>query len=188
MAEIIEDSYKEVYFISDTHLGHENVCRFREQFSSPKEHDEFVLDNILSTVNKRDVLWMLGDNWFFSENTKYIPVLWAMEKIAKSVFQLNLVLGNHDLQRAYGHELLKYLLNSGLVSTVQGFYKYKKFWLSHAPIHECELRGGWNMHGHMHENTVDDPRYFNVCCEHTEYKPISYQKILEIMEKRNGVN
>ena len=28
-----------VFFISDTHFGHNNICKYRPQFSSAKEHD-----------------------------------------------------------------------------------------------------------------------------------------------------
>ena len=50
-----------VYLIGDTHWGHKNAIKWREQFSTPEEHDEIIFDNIMSTVTKRDTLWLLGD-------------------------------------------------------------------------------------------------------------------------------
>ena len=64
-----------------------------------------------------------------------------------------------------------------------GLYKYKEFWLSHAPIHPCELRGKRNIHGHVHQNHVMDEhhkrdnRYINVCVENTDGAPVSLDKI-----------
>lgn len=68
---------------------------------------------------------------------------------------------------------------------VQGFMKYKEFWLSHAPIHPNELRGKVNIHGHVHSATIDDDRYFNTSLENIGYKPISLQEIRKIVHKGN---
>lgn len=62
---------------------------------------------------------------------------------------------------------------------VQGFMKYKEFWLSHCPIHPAELRGKTNLHGHVHSATIDDVRYFNTSLENINYKPISLYMIRE---------
>ena len=68
-----------------------------------------------------------------------------------------LVRGNHDLC-----DTAAYLK---VFAEVYGLLKYKKFWLSHAPIHPDELRGKVNLHGHVHYSSVPDGRYFNCCVE-----------------------
>lgn len=72
---------------------------------------------------------------------------------------------------------------------VCGFEKYKKSWLSHAPIHPAELRGKINIHGHVHDATITDEnglpdlRYFNVSLENTGGRPIAHNVIMELLCK-----
>ena len=56
-----------VYFAGDLHLSHKNICNFRKGYSSVEEHDAIIMDNILSTVNKRDKLYLMGDIAFSFE-------------------------------------------------------------------------------------------------------------------------
>ena len=52
---------------ADLHLGHRNIAKYRTQFITSEEHDEIVLDNLKSSVNKADSLWLLGDIAFTKE-------------------------------------------------------------------------------------------------------------------------
>ena len=67
---------------------------------------------------------------------------------------------------------------------VYGFHKYKEFWLSHCPIHPQELRGKYNIHGHVHHNNIPDKNYFNVCIEALNGLPIKLDEIRAIIKKR----
>lgn len=82
-----------------------------------------------------------------------------------------LILGNHCRDKITMQEIVKHF------DEVYSLYKYKEFWLSHAPIHPAELRGKYNLHGHVHFATLEDTRYFNCCLENTEYKPIDLNSI-----------
>lgn len=164
-----------VYFIADLHLGHNNILKYRD-FSSIEEHDSTILENILSVVNKRDTLWLLGDVVFErGENNIYIEM---MRKISDNVGFLNVVAGNHCLDNKYRQSIFKDLWIEGIYDNIYSLLKYKKTWLSHVPMHESELRGKFCIHGHTHNTKVDDHRYFCVSCEQVDYKPISYQNIL----------
>lgn len=161
-----------VLLCSDTHFGHRNITkyRFHPAFSSPEEHDAFVAERILSTVSKRDNLWILGDICFSNKSFHYI------EAISRNVSRLNLILGNHDFEQTKAPSVQDYL-HLGNVK-LYGMVKYKGFWLSHAPIHPAELRGKKNIHGHVHSETLDDPRYINVCMEELEdFRPVNFQTI-----------
>ena len=159
--------------ISDTHFGHANIAKFRDGFSSAEQHDEFLFNSIINSVTKRDLLWILGDVCFTMDSFKYI------KEIRKSVQSLKIILGNHDNERTTCPSISDYL---DIDVEVHGLVKYKGAWLSHAPIHPVELRGKFNIHGHVHYQSVEDPRYVNVCCEVVDYKPVNYQDIL----KRNS--
>ena len=75
------------------------------------------------------------------------------------------ILGNHDFPQ-HVPELLKY------VNSVCSSYKEKNCILTHIPIHPFEMnRYRKNIHGHVHENTIDDDRYVNVSCEVIDYTP-----------------
>lgn len=141
-----------VRFISDLHLGHENICKFegsnRGNCKTVEEHDEWIISQWNSVVQKTDLVWVLGDVAFTKEGLAKVKRLKGTKK---------LVLGNHD---TFGNEeYLKYF------GKLYGFTKYKGMWLSHAPIHECSLRSMKNIHGHLHSSKIDDPRYICVSVE-----------------------
>ena len=158
-----------VKFISDLHLGHKNITKYRKQFFSVQEHDSFVLENILSNISKRDTLWVLGDICFTKEAfAKYSDII-------NYCGYLNIIVGNHDSSNKYAQEI-----QSMLLAIADNFHSLKNFngyWLSHAPIHPEELRGKLNIHGHTHSHNIGDDRYINVSSENTNYKPINFQDI-----------
>ena len=49
-----------VLFIGDIHGGHKNICNFRSQFNSEKEHLEFIKHNYHKKVTKRDKVFFMG--------------------------------------------------------------------------------------------------------------------------------
>ena len=63
---------------------------------------------------------------------------------------------------------------------VYSLHTKRNCWFSHASIHPDELRGKLlNIHGHVHQHTLDDPNYFNACVENTDFKPITFEEIME---------
>lgn len=183
MKEIVNNN---TLFISDLHLGHKNICKFREGFGSVEEHDNFIKEQILSSVGKRSKIYILGDIAFTGEAGD-----WVVELSSKC--NLEIILGNHDTREGYMNTI-KYI-QAGI--KIHGLTTYKEAWLSHCPIHEQELRKKiLNIHGHTHNHNIgksiyhrehpddvlyykEDKRYFNVSCENINYKPIRYDEILE---------
>ena len=153
----------EVYFISDLHLDHKNICNFRKNFNSVAEHNAIIKDNYHKIIKKQDKVYFLGDVAFSKK---------ALEDVSKWIGTKTLIVGNHDLDRDI---TMRDLCNS--FADVYSFLKYKNFWLSHCPIHPDELRGKINLHGHTHGHLINDERYVNVCLEHTNYSPISLSEI-----------
>jgi len=160
-----------VYFIGDTHFGHKNVCNFRTQFSTVEDHDQFIIDQIMTTVSKRDTLWLMGDLFFTRESIKYFHQM-------NDKFNVRVVLGNHETDSAERRMILVDIINSGV--QVHAVTSFRDCLLSHAPIHPDQMRGkSLNIHGHMHDKVLDDKLYFNVSCENIEYKPIKFSEIME---------
>lgn len=133
-----------------------------------EEHDNYIVRQWNSVVSKNDLVYVLGDVCF--DKTK-LPLLKRMKG------NKHLILGNHD---EFSLETYKPYFNK-----IHGFMKYKGVaWLSHAPIHPDELRGKWNIHGHVHHKTLPDYRYINVGVEVLDGKPISWDELQVIMSIR----
>lgn len=143
-----------VLFCSDLHLGHELIPKFRG-CSSVEENTARIKDDWHKKVTKRDKVFVLGDVAFKLDALHEFGT-WVGDKV--------LIKGNHDC--FYINEYLK------VFKSVEGFYSYKKAWLSHCPVHPSHLRGRLNIHGHTHSSNVlkrysvdEDDNYFNVSVE-----------------------
>ncbi len=153
-------------------MGHKSIHKFRTQFESEEHHREVIKENYHKVVTKRDKVFFLGDIAFTQETLEDVGK-WVAEKKV-------LIMGNHCTDNISAKEIVKHF------DEVYSLKKYKEFWLSHAPLHPQELRGKFNIHGHMHFDKIDDPRYLNVCLEQTDYTPIDLNEVrkrLNIMEK-----
>ena len=137
------------YIASDFHLGHRNIPKYRKYINSVEHNTQLILDEWLARIKKRDTVYLLGDIAFDKEHL-YMLGNMPGNKI--------LVRGNHD-NFVSTHELLD------VFSKVEGAMKKWHMWLTHIPIHPNELRHSFNIHGHVHTATIDDPRYMNVCCD-----------------------
>lgn len=147
-----------VRFISDTHFGHKNMA-IKRGFSSAEEMNEHIIKRWNEVVNKKDVTYLLGDVSMESKNFYYL-----LDRLNGVI---NVILGNHD-RRQDIPELLKY------VNSVAGMIDFKdNYILTHCPVHpsQLEFRYSYNIHGHVHENSLEDPRYINVSCEVVDYTP-----------------
>lgn len=156
-----------VFFIADTHFGHRAICKYRPQFKTPDEHDEMIISNWNKVVTKKKfIVWVLGD--FCIHNNKY-----DMDKIIKRLNgTIKLITGNHC------H--LPYYKN---IEVMNGLTSRYGFWLSHYPIHPIELRGKKNIHGHVHNNILNDNNYISVCCESINFTPKELEEIRLLPEK-----
>lgn len=162
------------YVTSDWHIGHTNIHKkFRMDFTSTESHDRYILDRVKETVTKRDTLFVLGDAFWTKE---------ALEKVLRAEIPcvMYLVRGNHDTLPTTDYlEVFK---------DVYGAHKYKKYWFTHIPIHDMEMRGKMNVHGHCHAGgpyeKYNDTRYFNAILEYNDYRPVNIQKVGELIQRR----
>lgn len=165
---------------SDLHLGHNNIHKYRDQFSTAEEHHNTVFENLATTIRKNDTLYLLGDIAFTQEWLDKISSINCRYKL--------LICGNHDTERGI---TMKHLVNA--YDDVRALMTKRNYWFSHAPIHPDEMRGRLAcVHGHLHSRKiqqeymgdgdyvgeVDDRRYINACVEHTDYKPITFEDLI----------
>ena len=169
-----------VFFTSDLHFGHERLCLGLRGMTS-KESDELIINNWNKVINKRDIVYILGD--VTMENPKAISSYMNRLNGTKIV-----VGGNHDDKRCCAE-----LAKIGIV--VMGVCVYKGFLLTHIPVVEQEMvhfRG--NIHGHIHKQSgtynPESPsgRYYNVNTEFHNYTPILFEEIEKSFMLLNNEN
>lgn len=164
----------ETFFIGDTHFGHRGILTFSgtkefRPFSAIEEHDAELIKRWNSVVEDRDKVYMLGDFCFGKRNLDIAGELKG-DKV--------LIAGNHDMYLT--EDYLKYFRK------VMGCAEYKGAILTHIPVHPNQLhRYFMNVHGHLHDKSIDDPRYFNVSAEQINLTPIPWDEILNRWAENN---
>lgn len=187
----------DIWFISDTHFFHDNILKFTnaqgklirgEIFQTTHEMNVAMTDRWNERVKPQDKVYHLGDVAVGVKNPSYFISL-----IKRLHGHKRLMLGNHDRieQPAY-REFERIELWTG------GKFKQYNFVASHIPLRSDQMRDGeFNVHGHIHQNLVTkpvelgdgpkpefDPRYINVCVEHTNYRPIHLDEIRAEIARR----
>lgn len=176
-----------VFLVSDTHFGHAGVCRFLRDdgtklrpWDSPEEMDEEMVNRWNETVRPNDKVYHLGDVVI---NRKALSIMHRLngDKV--------LIKGNHDIFKLKDY--------TPYFRDIRGSHVMNGILLTHIPVHPQQLhRFGCNIHGHLHSNRVmttdqhgvtkTDPRYFSVCVEHTDFKPILFEKVLALIKEQGG--
>lgn len=160
-----------VFFTADLHLGHKGIVEFihaptgepMRPWDDIDEMNEALIANWNKTVGPKDKVYVLGD---VVMNRRCMPLIGRLQG------RKTLVGGNHDTMRA--REYAEYFEEQkGCID-----FSKERWVLTHIPVHPCQLeRWKANVHGHMHANKVDDPRYLCVSVEHTNYTPISREEV-----------
>lgn len=151
-----------VFVISDLHDGHENMA-IKRGFINAGHQRGYLKACWNNVVTKRDKVIVLGDITMEKNNYSFLDDLNGIKTV---------ILGNHDKEQ-HVRDMLNY------VNNVCGMMTYKGLVLTHCPIHPSELtRFKANVHGHVHENSLDDTRYINVSCEVVGYTPVLITKFL----------
>ena len=170
-----------IYFISDTHFGHEAIISYcHRPFRSIDEMNETLIKNWNETVSDNDTIYFLGDFSFCGyEKTRDILNRLKGKKI--------IIVGNHEKKGIQGLlnlgwdvafetpiEIMENLPKIGLVNLI----------LSHQPQYISDNK--FNIHGHIHDAKLEseypdmNPKnHLCVSVEKIDYKPISLQEVME---------
>lgn len=173
----------DIWFSTDAHLYHSNILKFtdvqgnriRAQFNDIDEMNWHIVDEHNKVVKPGDKWYCLGDLTF-----KYHD---AFENLIQNMNgQKRLLLGNHD--RIVGTSLHKYFKKIEIWRVFREF----GFVASHIPIYPESLQEKKgitsNVHGHVHQNSLSDVRYLNICPEVVGYKPLHVDEIIKMIKKR----
>jgi len=158
-----------IRFCSDPHFGHRNMA-LKRNFNDEYHMNEHIIDHWNRIVRKGDTTWILGDITMEKRDYEILNRLNGFKRV---------ILGNHDMGN-HSKTLSEY------VNSIHGMVKirHKKYgtiFLTHCPVHpsEFDYRIHYNIHGHVHENTLDDKRYINVCMENINYKPKTLDELFQ---------
>ena len=166
---------REIWVISDTHFGHENIIKYcNRPFSSVYDMNETMVENWNKTVKDEDHVWHLGDVYFTGgfqhEDENKSSVAWNFMKRLKG--KKRLCLGNHD----NGHNQL--LLHFFEKIVLWRDWKELGLVMTHIPLHLSNIKEGrTNIHGHIHQNKSPDGPYRNVSVEQINYTPINIEEL-----------
>lgn len=180
-----------IFFISDHHFFHRNILTFTDDAGEPvrpwdpdqlEEMHEFMIDQHNSVVTPQDHVWFGGDIAMGRFNSS---------DLNKILYRMNghkrLLVGNHDS--------IKNIVSHSAFGKIELWRMFPKddFVYTHVPIYlgcaekeHSERRGKYhfNVHGHVHGNTLDDLRYINVSVEEINYRPLELLEIKQIIKER----
>lgn len=157
------------FVVSDTHFSQQSICEFenpngtkmRPLWTNAAHMDEDMVRWWNEIVQPTDKVYHLGD---VAMNKRGLAV------IDRCNGRKVLIKGNHDREK-----LNQY---TGRFYDVRAGHLLSGILLTHIPVHPNQLdRFTANVHGHMHCNKINDPRYLNVCVEHTNWRPIAWDTI-----------
>lgn len=166
------------FLIADPHFYHQGVCVFtRADGSKLRPWDDAntmtkdMGDLWNDTVAPNDKVYCLGDMVFRAPHLNIFHRLHGRKVLIK---------GNHDN--------LKLSQYSQHFYDIRAYHVLDRILLSHIPIHPDSLgRYRGNVHGHLHANKLNDPRYLCVSVEHTDYKPIDFEEVRKYFTQGNNV-
>lgn len=155
------------FIVSDTHFGHkllaDNVLR---PWADVDSMNEALIERWNAVVPPTARVYHLGDVVINRRFLALLPRLHGRKVLIK---------GNHDI-----FKLSDYAKH---FDDIRAYHILGNAWLSHVPLHPAHCRMPFNVHGHLHTNLVrlpdgsPDPRYINVCVEHTNYRPLSWDEL-----------
>lgn len=161
------DLPEDPWVISDTHFGHRRIAEYAGR---PMDHRTRIIRSWQELVADDDTVLHFGDFAFIRDLDE------AAELRAELPGRLVLIRGNHDRFGPAKAERIGIELVSG------SFVLERARWMlhcSHRPEPErCFSPRHRNLHGHLHQHTMNDPRCINLSVEQMDYRPHRLSSIL----------
>jgi calcineurin-like phosphoesterase family protein len=189
-----------LWFTSDTHYNHANICTATtkwidpvtcREFQSLEQMNSHLIGNINEKVEQDDILFHLGD-WSFGGFEQ-------IQKFRDSIFckNVHIITGNHDhhiesdkegCQKLFS-SVNKYLNLNVKWNVGTPLMGEQRFALMHFPIASWDnmARGAIHLHGHVHfpaDKRIGSGKMMDVGCDGNELYPIEMSEILRLMNKQ----
>ena len=133
------------YYIADTHFGHDNIRRLSNRpFKTIEEMDRAIIDNWNSRVSDNDVVYILGDFSYKSED----PISYLKQLKGRK----HLIIGNHDSRLLKNPACKKYFVEISDIKMVND--NGTQIVCCHYPMVEWNgyYRNVLHFYGHIHNN------------------------------------
>ncbi len=188
---------QKLWFTSDTHYNHGNICSATTQWTDPVTCREFasleqmnshLIANINEVVEQDDILFHLGD-WSFGGFEQ-------IQIFRDSIFckNVHIITGNHDHHIENNKEGIQSLFSSvnkylnlnvkwNVGTPLMG---EQRFALMHFPIASWDnmARGAIHLHGHVHfpaDKRIGRGKMMDVGCDGNDLYPIEMGEVLKLM-------
>ena len=190
---------QKLFFTSDTHYHHKNICRgttnwtgdldATRPFETLEEMDDTIVNNINEVVGEDDILVHLGD-WSFGG---FEYVVEFRQRI--NCRNIHLILGNHDhhiernRQGVQGNFIKTSHYEVLHVTDEDGDDLNYDFVISHFPIvswHDMN-RGRFHVFGHVHlpeDRKLMPGRSMDVGMDGNNLRPYELKEVVAILEHR----
>ena len=189
-----------LWFTSDTHYNHANICSTTTKWTDPVTCREFVsleqmnwhlISNINEKVEQDDILFHLGD-WSFGGFEQ-------IQAFRDSIFcqNVHIITGNHDHHIENNKEgcqslfssVNKYLNLNVKWNVGTHFAGEQRFALMHFPIASWDnmAKGAIHLHGHVHfepNMRIGKGKMMDVGVDGNGLYPIEMREVLSIMRNQ----
>jgi calcineurin-like phosphoesterase family protein len=187
-----------LWFTSDTHYNHANICSATTKWTDPVTCREFktlehmnatLVGNINEVVGQDDILFHLGD-WSFGGFE-------SIEQFRNQIVcrNIHIITGNHDHHIENNKEGCQSLFSS-VNKYLDLIVKYNvgtplqgevRFALMHFPIASWDnmARGAIHLHGHVHfppDKRIGMGKMMDVGCDGNGLYPIEMKEVLRLMD------
>ena len=191
---------QKLWFTSDTHYNHSNICSTTTQWTDPVTCREFkslehmnvmLVSNINEVVGQDDILFHLGD-WSFGGFEQ-------IQKFRDSIVckNVHIITGNHDHHIERNKDNIQSIFSSvnkylnldvkwGEGTMLHG---EQRFTLMHFPIASWDnmARGAIHLHGHVHfepNERIGVGKMMDVGVDGNNLYPIEMNEVLRLMNKQ----
>ena len=160
-----------VFFISDTHFGHENIIKLcKRPFASAAEMDDALIARWNERVGGGDTVYHLGDFCYRSSRG-------AGAYLSQLNGEIHLVAGNHD-----GGTLAEHAALFASVTHIREIHeKGHHIVLCHYPMREWHgsWEKAWHLFGHVHGRLNHEPHGYSldVGADAHDFRPWSLDEI-----------
>ncbi len=176
-----------VYFIADTHFGHDKMRALRG-FPSVEAMDAHLITRWNARVTDADDIYIVGD--FAYRNTRPVENYLRALRGRK-----HLIIGNHDRRWIQTLRLADWFVESGFI--LEGEQKGNYFTCCHYPMMDWfrKKHGSHLIYGHIHANTNDPyypflqtlPNAYNAGVDVNGFKPVTLSELIAGTARRRAL-
>jgi calcineurin-like phosphoesterase family protein len=183
-----------LFFTSDTHFYHNNIIKYcNRPFTSVRDMNKVLVDNWNAIVPVDAHIFHLGDVSLTANPKELNDLLHSLNGTK------HLVIGNHEkdaLSKSYIKEHWTTINDIAeiYVKDEEITYGEQHLVMCHYPFYSGSWNGGhrgsWNLYGHVHGGLSNKgiikthPAQLDVGVDSHGFKPVSYQKVKELITKQ----